>query len=594
MKILLILLLSLALAPKVVKATDFDSKNPLLVQAHLEPFEWQVGQNGLLILNLQLPENFHAYADQFKIQILEPDGFKQGQMEISPLKEWFDKFSKRNRKGIGSQATMKIRLEAPTQFQSLAEKFKFDLTYQACTETFCLFPVTKSIEIPIRLKAHAVLTTSEPPPPARSFWKNFSSLENFKLGLSESWALALFLAFIAGILTSFTPCIFPMIPITLAVLGHHSEKRTRLQNFTLSLVYVHGIALTYSLLGLFAASSGNLFGASLGSPWVLGGICFILLVMSLSMYGMFEFQMPSFIRQKFGMGSKQGGYLGAFLSGLFAGIVASPCVGPILVAILAFVASQKNLFFGFFLLFTYAMGMGLIFLFLGVFSEFTRRLPKSGPWMEAVKFTLGSLMLAAFYYYLDLLVPQRWWDSSLGIGLIVLASLSGAFITSPHTNWQRLRKGALGALLFIGMAYLSIGILDLRPLLNPPHSETLETKNSSWQAYQKETFLAALRSGKPVILDFYADWCVACHELEKHTFSNNDVIKATAGMHLFRFDATEDSPELEELKTKYNIQGLPTVVFHDSNGRWLEHLNLTQFENAESFLNRLKKVLPQK
>ena len=242
------------------------------------------------------------------------------------------------------------------------------------------------------------------------------------------------------------------------------------------------------------------------------------------------------------------------------------------------------------MLFTYAMGMGLIFLFLGVFSEFTRRLPKSGPWMEMVKFILGSLMLGAFYYYLDLLIPSRWYDITLGVGLVILASLSGAFLSNPKSAFQRLRKGALGALLCVGIAYLALGIFDLRPWIQPPHAEVLRSENSSWQPYTKGALQEAFMSGKPVVIDFFADWCVACHELEEKTFSNEEVKKATQGFILFRFDATEDSPELEAFKSRYRIQGLPTVIFHSADGRWIENLTLTQFEDSEKFIKRLEQV----
>ncbi len=574
------------------RAASFDENDPLIVESQLQPHSWSRGQNGQLILKLKLPTGYHVYEDQFKLNVLEPDGFKQGKINLTEVKEWFDKFSKKKRRGFENQSELRVTLEAPPQFQANHQQMKFDLTYQACTDAFCLFPVTKSLAVPIELldpplKSEAPLSTED-----KSWNENFFSLNQFNRWLSSSWGMALLFAFIAGILTSFTPCIFPMIPITLAILGKDSEKRSRAQNFLLSVCYVNGIALTYAVLGLVAASSGNLFGASLGHPVVLALICLVFLIMSLSMYGLFEIQVPAFLRHKLGRGTKKNGYLGAFISGLLAGIVASPCVGPILVGILAFVATQKNHIFGFILLYTYACGLGLIFLLLGAFTELTRKLPRSGPWMDSVKFILGSLMLGAFYYYLNLLIPERWHDGLLGLGLVVVASIAGAFGPLKGTHvFSRLRKGVLQALLFIGFIYLSISVFDLRPLISGPYTSAENSVSNQWQPYSDELYQSALKSQKPIIIDFYADWCAACHELDRHTFSNDKVQKLTEKFILLRFDATKDSEPLKQLKAKYKIQGLPTVVFYSSSGVWQEAITLTAFEKPEKFMIRLKKIL---
>src|SRR5690606_17947699 len=174
---------------------------------------------------------------------------------------------------------------------------KVELTYQACSKSYCLFPITRTLEVPMKLLNVIPGSTPFPDSHRQTDWL---SMESILHTLGENLPLAFILVFIGGILTSFTPCIFPMIPITLAVIGHESEKRTRRQNFTLSLFYVHGIATTYALLGILAATSGALFGASLGNPWVLGVLCALFLIMSLGMYGFYELQVPAFLRQSLG------------------------------------------------------------------------------------------------------------------------------------------------------------------------------------------------------------------------------------------------------------------------------------------------------
>ncbi len=578
---------------------SFDENDPLLVESQLQPHSWSGGQSGQLILKLNLPPGYHVYEEQLKLHILEPDGFKQGKIFLDGVKEWFDKTSKRNRRGVENKSQMKIQLEAPITFQNSHNEMKFDLTYQACSESFCLFPITKTISVPIELMGPISSTQPQLIPGSSVPFTDirnsvsFFSADQLTQWLGKSWIVALFFVFFAGILTSFTPCIFPMIPITLAILAKDSEKRSRAQNFLLSIFYVQGIAFTYSILGLVAASSGSLFGSGLGNPIVLSFICIIFLIMSLSMYGYFEIQVPSFLRNNLGQGTKKTGYFGSFLSGLFAGIVASPCVGPVLVGILAFVATQKSHLFGFLLLYSYAMGLGLIFLFLGAFTELTRKLPRSGPWMESIKFLLGSLMLGAFYYYLALLLPERWHDGFLGLGLIIVASLAGAFNPTKGAHpILKLRKGFLQAILFVGFSYLAISIFNLRPIISGGPYAISEDHLSlpDWKPYSEAEYKTALESHKPIIIDFYADWCAACHELARHTFSDSRFKALADKFVLLRFDATKNSELLRILKSKYKIQGLPTVIFYSPKGVWQDSLTLTEFEGPDLFIKRMQKI----
>jgi thiol:disulfide interchange protein DsbD len=616
----------LGLPQKTWAEAAFDNNDPLLVESQLQPLNLKPGQSGTLRLKVKLPAKYHAYAEQFKLSIDEPEGFLIGPLKISPLKSWYDKFSKRERTGVENEATLDFQVEAPTHLvpePGLAFSVKFTLTYQACTDSFCLFPTPKKLATP--WTPWAVPTSNEFSlgPTLKDSVKNsvknsienpaeqsveqstttfpLFSLEGFRRALNTSRPLAFFLAFFAGLLTSFTPCIFPMIPITLAILGSGAEGRSRRQNFILSLVYVHGIAVTYSVLGLLAVKTGSLFGSSLGNPWIVGALCLLMLAMALSLLGFFELQVPAFIRHHLGKGTKKTGYLGAFISGLFAGVVASPCVGPILVSILAYVATQGSYVLGFFLLFTYAMGMGLIFVLLGAFSELTRKLPKSGPWMERVKIFLALLMLIGLGYYLQFVLSDRWWNLTLGLGLIIFSSYYGAFNLTPTraSAWQRVRKGInLGAFV-IGVLFVAEGATPgLLPWSKTANIQSLHPTTSThpeaqWSAlvYTESEFSEALKKGLPVIIDFWAEWCVACHELEEKTFSEAQVRTLSQKFVILKMDATKDSPLLRRLKLKFKIQGLPTLVFISSSGQWLEPLTLTEFEKPDKFLLRMTRAL---
>lgn len=571
-----------------------DETDPLLAETKVLPYEWAPGQGGSLEIKMKLPEGYHAYEDKFSVVILEPEGFQIAPFKIEPIKKWYDKFSKKDRTGVEKEATLTAHIEAPLRFLKKHENLKLELTYQACSDQFCLFPTTKAISVPIsvtmvegspQIKESEALPTMAP--------TDFFDTSNFKKYLGTNMLAGLLFVFLAGIFTSFTPCIFPMIPITLAVLGNHSNERSRLQNFITSCVYVLGIATTYSLLGLLAASTGGVFGATLGNPYVLAVICAIFLTMALSMYGLFDLQVPAFLRNRMGRGKQKQSLGGAYLTGLFAGIVASPCVGPVLVAILTYVASTQNKLMGFLYLFFYALGLGLIFIALGLSNQLLKALPRSGPWMNSFKFILGSLMLSAFYYYLALLLPDRWFDLALGVGLVILASVYGAFLpTRKEKVLDHIRKGTMLAVLIVGIGHITLAAFDLRPYI---HGRIVATdslnqiQKLNWQMYSEDLLIQAAKDQKPVIIDFWAEWCAACHELEQHTFTDPRIRAMSKNYVLLKFDATKDSEKLRELKKKYSIQGLPTVLFVNPHGVWIDALTLTQFEPAEGFLIRMEK-----
>ena len=572
-----------------------DETDPMLVTTKVLPYEWSPGQGGSLEIKMKLPEGFHAYEDKFRVVILEPDGFKIAPYKIEPITKWYDKFSKRERTGVAGEATLTARLEAPDRFLKKYEKMKLELIYQACSDQFCLFPTTKTIEVPIMtpmVEGTAQLTMA-PTVVQHEATGSFFDSANFKKYLGSSMIAGLIFVFFAGIFTSFTPCIFPMIPITLAVLGNHSEERSRLQNFFTSCIYVLGIATTYSILGLAAATGGGVFGASLGNPYVLSVVCVIFLAMALSMYGLYDLQVPAFLRNRLSNSKQSQSVVGVYLTGLFAGIVASPCIGPVLVGILTYVASTQNKLFGFLFLFVYALGLGLIFIVLGLSNQLVKSLPRSGPWMVWFKFILGTLMLSAFYYYLSLLLPVRWFDGGLGIGLVVLASVYGAFLPAKGGGpGKHIQKGLMQATLIVGIGYLVLSVFDLRPYIRGrvmADNSINQIQMMTWQPYSQAALDQAAKDRRPVIVDFWAEWCAACHELEENTFTDPRVRAMAGSFTLLKFDATKETPELKALKKKYNIQGLPTVLFFNPNGVWIDALTLMQFESADKFLQRMEK-----
>ena len=537
---------------------------------------WSANQIQESLIAVHLPDHFHTYKDQLKILNLKPDLFKSGQIKINPEIEFYDKFSKKNRQGLAEKGTISILIEAPDHIPENLTQIEFDLRHQICSDQVCYLPSNLHLVIPITAANS-------------KFVENKSMLSNFENALSTNLPLAFLLVFLAGVLTSFTPCIFPMLPITLSILGHHAEQRTRLQNFLRSLVYVLGIATTYSALGVIAALTGSLFGSALTNKYVLIALCLLFVVMAFSMWGAFELQAPAFIRNRFGSGKSKNNFE-AYIMGLVAGIVASPCVGPVLISILTFVSASRNMALGFSLLFVFATGLGLLFIMIGLFGEALRFLPRSGPWMNFIKFILGACMWVASLYYLKFILSERWWVAAIAFSFLALSIWKGAF---QFRKRAYLKQSFLMALFIFSFTVLLLSFVRPSYLSPAFHSsdETVKTSMSAWIPYSDEHLALALRQNQPVLIDFFADWCAACHELDEKIFANSAFIDLTKSVKLLKVDATNDNEDIQKIIKKYQVQGLPTVIFINRKGVLLKDLTLTQFIEWPEFKPKLLETL---
>ncbi len=488
------------------------------------------GQSVQVQIEVTLPKGFHIYADQLKLQKIEPMTYQVGQVKIKPETEFYDKHSQKNRTGFLNSGAIIFQVESPEKILTDKQDISFDLRYQICSDQICYLPKNEHLNFKLIYK-NITINTSE---------KKSDVFTNLEAEFSKNIYWAFLLVFFAGILTSFTPCIFPMIPITMSILGHSPEKNSRTENLLKSLFYVFGIAITYSTLGVIAAMTGSLFGNALANKYVLSGIVLLFILMAFGMWGFYDLQMPAFIRKKFGASRKSKGYFGIFVIGLFAGIVASPCVGPVLVTILSYVSTTQNVYLGFGLLFTYALGLGLIFIMIGLFSHFLKLLPKSGSWMNSIKFLMGFLMICMAVYYFNFIVP-----------------------------------------IFKYVVPISTSI------------ESAESIKSdlNWKPYTELALKKATASQRPVMIDFFAEWCAACHELKEKTFTEAEFKQISADFDLIVVDATEDTPEIQKILTKYNVKGLPTVVFVNRNGTVLNDLTFTQFLEWKDLKPKMQKAL---
>ena len=544
--------------------------------------DWQPNLTQTLTLEVILPKKFHAYTDQFRILNIKPDGFKVGEIKATPNVEFYDKFSKKKRKGLFEKGRLTLLIEAPEIISDPLQKVTFDLRHQICSESVCFLPKNVSISV----------STSKFSTPNEALLapvkESFSLLKSFERAMQTSLFFSFLSVFIAGVLTSFTPCIFPMLPITISILGYHADHKSRLHNFSRALAYVLGIAITYSSMGVVAALTGSLFGSALSNKYILSALVILFFAMSLSMWGAFEMQAPAFIRNRLGSG-KSRGLSGALFMGMVAGLVASPCVGPVLVSILSYVSTTKDVLLGFSLLFTFAMGLGLIFIVIGLFSSTLKLLPKSGRWMEFIKFILGAGMWGAALYYTQFIFNDRWWTALIAASFVALSIWKGAF---------RLRKNILlqGTLLILftfSTSILMLSIFKPQTLENAFHLTTKRIAEASpeWAVYSEEALIEAEKMGQPVMIDFFAEWCAACHELEEKTFSTPEFKALSQRFRLLRFDATEDNEKISQVLRKYQVKGLPTVLFINRNGILLKELTFTQFLEMKELGSKMQEAL---
>lgn len=426
------------------------------------------------------------------------------------------------------------------------------IDYQPCNDRLCLRPASVSSTVELATLADsgggkidgAVAASSA----AASGGSDSDDLIS-RIFAKHGLILGFLAVLLGGLALNLTPCVYPLIGVTIAYFGNQGGGPRRV--LMLAIVYVFGIALMFSSVGVAVALSGGIFGAALQNPYVLSGIAIVLAGLAMSSFGLFVIQPPQSMMQW--AGAARPGYAGSLLMGLGMGVVAAPCIGPIVLGLLLMVERSRSALFGFALFFTLAIGLGLPYLGLAMAAGSIRRLPRSGEWLAWVEQLFGFVLIGLAIYFLDPVVPRHLMIRVLPYYAVAAALFLG-FVTRAGRNWRPFLviRSAVGIAALAMLAYLLI-----------PHAAPASLQ---FEAFAPSRLDAAASERRPVLIDFSADWCIPCREMEHSTFTDPSVVREADRFLRLRANLTAQDKQNEDLISRFAIQGVPTTMLIDSHG----------------------------
>ncbi|QEW34470.1 protein-disulfide reductase DsbD [Erwinia billingiae] len=526
-------------------------------------------QANTLTLSWQVKPGYYLYRQQIKISA---HGAKLADFTLPEGTPHEDEF-------YGKTEIYPESLTLPLVLQQADKGATVSITYQGCAAAgFCYPPETRSVPLnevkagDASLDSQAAASTPAP--------VSVQTAPTENLPFSPLWALLI------GIGVAFTPCVLPMYPLISGIILGGNRKYSAGRLFALAMVYVQGMALTYTVMGVIVAAAGLRFQAALQAPAILIGLSVLFILLALSMFGLFTLQLPSSLQTRLALWSnrQQGGSLtGVFLMGALAGLICSPCTTAPLSAILLYIAQSGNMLAGAGTLYLYALGMGLPLIAVTVFGN--RLLPKSGAWMQTIKEGFGFVILAMPVFLLERVIGDQWglrlWS------LLGVAFFGWAFVSLKSNNgWLR-----LGQILMLAAALVAARPLQDWAFASPGQNAAIAHLNFT-RISDTEQLSHALQNaqGRITMVDLYADWCVACKEFEKYTFSQPEVQNALGHIQLLQADVTANNAQDSALLKQLQVLGLPTILFFDANGHEIPHSRVTGFMDAAAFQQHLQKL----
>ncbi len=562
-----------------------------------------------LTLKWKIEPGYYLYKSRFSFKVLSPAEATLGAVEMPKGIEKMDDI-------LGKHFVYEKQLSLKLPFNNPTQKLlEVQVSYQGCAEWgFCYPPIAKNITFPTNIEptpANVKITNADAlwhvvskdaaqtaQPEKVQFHSEQSHAQNILARQSTLMALTLFFGF--GLLLAFTPCVLPMIPILSGIIVGQGKKLHTRHAFGLSLSYVLGMAFAFALAGLVVGYLGSNIQAALQSPWILGLFTFIFVLLALSLFGFFDLRLPQRFQQRINdlsQEQKKGSYVGVAVMGALSTLIVSPCVSAPLVGALAYIGQTGNALFGFFALLFMGLGMGLPLLIIG--TSFGKLLPKTGHWMNAVKNLFGVLMLGVAIWMLGRVIPAEIYMILWALLAITSAIYMGALSPVQDNGFMKLFKGLGLALLIYGILLLAGAAMGNQDLLQPLKVSYPLQSQQTLSAHSKFTPVKTIKDvetqlaqhqGQPVILDFYADWCVACKEMEKNTFQNPQVADYMKQFVLLQADVTANDAEDKALEKKFGVIAPPTIIFFDKQGREISSARIVGEMGPQAFLSHLRKV----
>lgn len=566
-----------------------------------------------LLLRWDLPEaKFYLYKEKFKVRVLTPD-LKVGELQLPAGEPKQDEFFG-NVHVIHHSADLKLPIDLSGKTSG---NLQVEVGWQGCDGDLgvCYPPELKyySASIPsdpTQLAQGFILEPSEPPatgtvanpsqaaptslPPAVIKSEQDQIADTLAYG---NWALTLLTFFGFGLLLSFTPCIFPMIPILSGIIAGQKNLSTR-GAFLLSLVYVLAMAATYTLAGVLAGLFGSNLQILFQNPWILGIFSAVFVLLALSMFGFYELQMPAAFQQRLtDLSNKQAGgnLIGVAIMGMLSALIVGPCVAAPLAGALIYIGQSGDALLGGAALFMLSMGMGIPLLIIGTSAG--KFLPRAGAWMESVKAIFGVMLLGVALTLLERILPEMvimfLWAALIIISAVYMGAL--APLPANSTGWRTLWKGLAvlfliqGSLVAIGAAAGSTSLLQpLKGIFSGEQANELSFRPVNSPAELNQALAEA--KGKPVLFDFYADWCVSCREMDKYTFTDSTVKASLQNFVLLRADLSATTKAHRELLKQFNLYGPPGIIIFDTTGQERKNLRVVGFMRAEPFAKHASQI----
>jgi thiol:disulfide interchange protein DsbD len=578
-----------------------DDVPPLVEEAF--QFSAEINDANTLIARWQVMEGNYLYRDKLRFEIIGNDNVDLGNFILPPGENKNDETF-----GLVEVYHHDLALKLPLDRPQAAQQLTLKAYFQGCSETFgiCYPPSEQQVNLTLPVATESSVEPLMPVPAAESTSSDnnpLSEQDRLAQRLAEDNLIQIFIGFLGlGLLLTFTPCVLPMIPILSSVIVGEGEKITTRRAFALSLIYVMAMSVTYTAAGVLTGLLGENLQSLFQNPWVISSFSLLFVLLALSMFGLYDLQLPSRLQQRIHqMTHRQrgGSYIGVAIMGLLSALIVGPCLAPPLAAALIFIGQHADPFLGGLALFALSIGMGIPLLIIGTSAG--SLLPRAGDWMNVIKAIFGVLLLGLAIWMLERILPG-WLTLLLWGGLLIVTAVYMGALNSLQidaSGWSKLYKG-LGLILLIYGSLLMVGGASgsqnlWQPLQLISASPSVTASQPTQLTFSKVNNLNELYSRlqntqKPVMLDFYADWCTDCKAMEKTTFRDPAVVAALDDYLLLKLDMTDNTEAHQAMLKALKVFGPPTMLFYNADGEEWRDYRLVGHVSAEKLLEHLSSL----